>query len=447
MTAQILIVDDDKNLARVLAFMLEEEGYSATTANRPAEALSLTLEGDYQVAIVDYDMPEMNGLELLGEIKKLRPRTVVILITAYGTIEIAVEAMKRGAYDFITKPFNKEELKITIRNALEYYALREENFQLRADMRERHDFDNLIGKSVAMQKVRELGRKVASTNAPVLIIGETGTGKELLARAIHFSSPRSEKPFISVNCGAIPRELTESELFGHRKGAFTGAIRNKIGRFELAHLGTLFLDEISEMPPDVQVKLLRVLQEKIVEPVGSETGTQVDVRIIAATNRDLKTETEEGRFRDDLYFRLSTFPIHIPPLRKRREDVTLLIQHFLKRNFASPPPVSTKALQFLSGYSFPGNVRELENLIERAVILSGGTEILTVHLPESISARKTAAEIFELPDSGIILDELEKHLIESALKKTSGNQSRAAELLGITRHTLLYRMNKYGIKA
>jgi len=388
-------------------------------------------------------------MKLLSEIKKYHPDVVLVIITAFGTVERAVEAMKRGAYDFITKPIDNEELVITVSNALRFGELLAENRLLRHELSEKYSLDRLVGKSLAMQQVYTLVRKVAKSDANVLITGETGTGKELVARAIHYSSPRRGKPFIAVDCSTLPKDLVASELFGHKKGSFTGAFRDKKGKFELADGGTLFLDEIGDVPLETQVKLLRVLQERTITPVGDERDIPVDVRIIAATNRDLQSAIEAGEFRQDLYYRLNVFPIELPPLRQRREDIPLLVEHFLKR--LAPDRrvrVTPKAFELLTRYHWAGNVRELENVVERAVILSEGGDIYPEHLPDSLNSStrpSNGALDIEIPEEGISLEALEKDLIQKALRKAGGNQTRAAELLGISRHTLIYRLEKYGM--
>lgn len=445
----IVIVDDDKNIAKTLAFILEAEGYEVKTFNDPWRCMEYLLHNRCDLLLADYSMPKSTGIELLSKLKLHQPETAIVIITAYGTVEVAVEAMKLGAYDFISKPIDNEKLKITVQNAIRFVELQKENRQLKEQLYEKYKFENIVGAGLPMQEVFSLMSKVCKTEATVLIGGETGTGKELVAKAIHYNSARANKPFIAVSCSAIPKELVASELFGHKKGAFTGASSDYKGKFLLAHQGSIFLDEIATIPYDVQDKLLRVLQERAITPLGDETEFAVDVRIIAATNSDLESMIKAGIFREDLYYRLNVFPIHIPPLRERIDDLPLLIKHFIKKycKFELLPNITPKAYQILTSYHWPGNIRELENVIERALILSDGRDIYPDHIPERLRhlSRKSENFSIELPDSGIVLDELEKELILKALQKTEGNQTKAAALLGISRHALIYRMEKHGI--
>jgi len=451
MKNKIVVVDDDKNLAKMLTFILEEQGYEVCEFHDGKSCLRYLHEHDCDLVLTDLRMPDDSGLKILSEIKKYHSDVVVIIITAFGTVETAVEAMKRGAHDFITKPIDKEELIITVHNAVQFRKLLLENQQLRKELHERFKFDRFIGKSLEMQKIYTLLRKVASSDANVLITGETGTGKELVARAIHYNSHRRDKPFVAVDCSTIPADLVSSELFGHRKGSFTGAIRDRKGKFELADGGTLFLDEIGEMPLDTQAKLLRVLQERTISPLGDDREISVNVRVIAATNRDLLAAVESGKFRLDLYYRLNVFPIELPPLRKRKEDIPLLVEHFLRKFCPKNTPcITPRALEILKNYNWPGNVRELENVVERALVLSEGKEILPEHLPDMINRQTIDSDKIleiQIPDEGISLEELEKRLIFQALKKAGGNKTRAAKLLGLSRHTLLYRLEKYEINS
>jgi two-component system NtrC family response regulator len=449
MPKKIAVVDDDKNLAKMLAYILEEQGHEVVVFHDAPSCQRYLHEHDCDLVITDLQMPNGDGMQLLSEVKKYHPDVVLVIITAFGTVERAVEAMKRGAYDFITKPIDNEELVITVNNALRFGELLAENRHLRDQLSEKYSLDQLVGKSLAMQQVYTLVRKVAKSDANVLITGETGTGKELVARAIHYNSQRRDKPFMAVDCSTIPKDLVASELFGHRKGSFTGAIRDKKGKFELANGGTLFLDEIGDVPLETQVKLLRVLQQRTITPLGDERDVPVDVRIIAATNRDLQAAIEAGEFRQDLYYRLNVFPIELPPLRQRREDIPLLVEHFLTK-FAPGKQVTVtpKAFELLTQYHWSGNVRELENVVERALILSEGGDIYPEHLPDSLKTSSRPGNgllDIEIPDEGISLEDLEKDLLQKALRKAGGNQTRAAELLGITRHTLIYRLEKYGL--
>lgn len=384
----ILIVDDEKNYLLILEDLLSEEGYQVFTAETAEKGLE-TLEAlDLDVVITDMKMPGMDGMAFLERVHLYHPELPVIMMTAYGSVEKAVEAMRKGAYDYILKPFKNEELKLTIRKAIDHCQLIRRNRFLSQELRERHQFSSIIGKNAAMQRIYQLIEKVAPTKATVLITGESGTGKELIARAVHYNSQRHERPFISVNCGALPETLLESELFGHERGAFTGAISLRKGRFELAHEGTLFLDEVSEMPPPLQVKLLRVLQEMEFERVGGTHTIRVDVRVVAASNRHLKEEVATGRFRSDLFYRLNVVHVHLPPLRERVDDIPLLVTHFLgkyrKEGEKASMGIETEALRCLMEYSWPGNVRELENVIERSVILSSGEQITVRDLPPEI---------------------------------------------------------------
>ncbi|GAB4258946.1 MAG: sigma-54 dependent transcriptional regulator [Deferrisomatales bacterium] len=446
----VLVVDDDPSLRRILEYNLAEEGLSVATAAGGEEALDAMDRARFDLVVTDIKMPGMDGMDLLRRVKERSPDTQVIVITAFGTIEMAVEAMKEGAFEYITKPFNRDELKLTARKALRMKSLETENVRLRQEVTRKYGFENIVGDSPQMQAVFRLIEKVADTDASVLVTGESGTGKELVARAIHYRSGRAERPFVAVNCAAIPRELLESELFGHKKGSFTGAIRDKKGKFEEAHGGTLFLDEIGDLSIELQAKILRVLQEMEVTPVGSNEVIHVDVRIVAATNRDLEEEIEQGAFREDLYYRLAVVPIHMPSLRERPDDIPLLVAHFL-RTLASGQPVavSSQAMEALQRYYWKGNVRELENTLERLLILRDRDEIGLEDLPEKIRNPPERGEdggfSFTFPPEGVGLEEAERAIILEALRRTGWNQSRAAQLLRVPRHILLYRMEKFSI--
>ncbi len=450
----ILVVDDERNFLVVLKSLLEEEGYEVLTAADSLVALDVVEHTDLDAVVTDMKMPHLDGIGLLERIKKINPDLPVIMMTAYGTIEKAVEAMKKGAYDYITKPFSNEELKVTIRKAVDIYRLVKENRYLNQELRNQYNFGNIVGKSKPMQEIFSLIQKVAKTRATVLITGESGTGKELVARAIHYNSPRQNKPFISVNCAALPESLLESELFGHEKGSFTGAVSMRKGRFELADKGTLFLDEVSEMSPTLQVKLLRVLQEREFERVGGTKTLKVDVRIIAASNRDLKEEVEAGHFREDLFYRLNVVHIHLPPLRERPDDIPLLVAHFLQKYAQEVGrqrvEISPEALNLIYTYTWPGNVRELENAIERAVILSSGQEITPEHLPPHLfQSQQSYSDIFKQIPTTLtlpqILEEVEVKLIRRALAQANYVQSKAAKILGITKSLLQYKIKKYNL--
>lgn len=445
----ILLIDDDDSLRRVMEFSLTEAGYLVQTAASGEEGLRLLEQETPSVVITDITMPGISGMDVLRKIRGSDAAIPVIVITAYGTIESAVEAMKQGAFDYITKPFNRDELKLTIERALTMNRLARENRELRAEIKGRYSFDNIIGTSESLRNVLDMAGRAAPSDATVFITGESGTGKELIARGIHHNSQRAAGPFVAVNCAAIPEGLIESELFGHVKGAFTGAVRDREGKFEQADKGTIFLDEIAELRIDLQAKILRVLQEREVERVGGGRPIRVDARIIAATNRDIEQAVKEGAVREDLYYRLSVITLHMPPLRERREDIPLLVGYFIRKfNGGADVTVTPDAMAAITSYGWPGNVRELENVIERASVLKRGSVITLSELPEKLKGGKASVEgiILNLPDGGISLEDLEKGLIIKALEKFKGNQTRAAEYLGITRPTLIYRMEKYGLK-
>jgi two-component system, NtrC family, response regulator len=452
----ILVVDDEKNYPPVLRAILKEEGFDAFTANSGKEALEILANTDVDLVLADMKMPVMDGIELLEQIKRKDPDLPVIMMTAYGTVEKAVEAMQKGAYNYILKPFDNDRLILYVNKALSMYRVIKENRRLRHVVQTQYHFGNIIGKSKAMQEVFETIRKVAPTNATVLIEGENGTGKELVAKSIHFNSPRREKPFIAVNCTALAESLLESELFGHEKGAFTGAVAMKKGRFELADGGTLFLDEIGELSPNLQVKLLRVLQEKTFERVGGAKPVSVDIRIIAATNKLLKEEIAKGRFREDLFYRLNVLSILLPALRERIEDIRPLVDHFLKkyaderRTGAPVIGVDQEVERLFFEYHWPGNVRELENVVERAVILCPTEKIGVVDLPKNLKDNIYDIHYLDSIPADAKLQEtlnmIEKKMIERALKLTDHIQSSAAELLGIGKSNLNKKLRKHEIQ-
>lgn len=445
----ILLIDDDDSLRRVVEFSLTEAGYAVQPAASGEEGMRLFEKGPFDAVITDITMPGMSGMDVLAAVRSHEGRVPVIIITAYGTIESAVEAMKQGAFDYVTKPFNRDELRLTVERALTMRRLERENSELRAEVTGKYRFENIIGTSETIREVLELAGRVAGSDTTILITGESGTGKELLAKGIHYNSPRLHGPFVAVNCAAIPEHLLESELFGHVRGAFTGAVRDKAGKFELADGGTLFLDEIGDLRIDLQAKLLRVLQDRQIDRVGGSRPVSVDVRVVAATNKDIEREVRNGAFREDLYYRLSVIPLHMPPLRERKDDIPLLINHFLRKfNPAQDITLDHESLSALTAYGWPGNVRELENVIERASVLKRGASLTLSDLPDKIKKEKASVEniVLNLPDEGIRLEDLEKNLIIKALERNKGNQTRAAEYLGITRPTLIYRMEKYGIK-
>jgi len=439
----ILIIDDDDSLRRVMEFQLVQAGHRVAVAADGPAGLELFRSLRPGLVISDVQMPSMSGYQVLETIKAERPETLVIMVTAFATVEKAVEAMKKGAHDYLTKPFSRDALLMTVDKALAFRGLQQENRQLRRQLKEKN-FPELVGVSEPIRELIRQIRQVAPSEATVLISGESGTGKELVARAIHRGSERSEGPFVPVNCAAIPKDLLESELFGHLKGAFTGAVRDRQGKFAQAAGGTLFLDEVGELPLELQPKLLRALQEREIEPVGG-TPQKVDVRVVAATNRDLEEAVAEGAFREDLYYRLAVIPLPVPPLRQRRDDIPVLIEHFLARH--GGVPVADQALELLGRYHWPGNVRELENTLERCVVLRRGERIEAGDLPEKIrSGEAKQGGVLNLPDEGFPLEELEKQAVLEALQRNGWNQTRAAAFLRIPRHTLLYRMEKYQLK-
>ncbi|MDQ7092517.1 sigma-54 dependent transcriptional regulator [Desulfosporosinus sp. PR] len=447
MTPKILVIDDEERMCWALERALSHEGYQVITATRGLLGIKLAEENDPSLVILDLKMPDIDGIEVLKALKAVNPNTPVIMITAHGTIDTAIEAMKIGAADYITKPFKLEEIKAQVKQALHLSNLESQVNFLRQELGKK--YGKTIGQSDAIKEVNLLIQQVAKTGTTVLITGESGTGKEVAAVEIHKASGRSDKPFIALNCAALPEHLLESELFGHEKGAFTGAASRKKGRFEIADKGTILLDEIGEMPISMQVKLLRVLQERCFERVGGTETIHVDVRVIATTNRDLATAISQGTFREDLYYRLNVMHIIMPPLRSRKEDIPLLVNHFLEKFDPSKSrKISSEAMKTLTRYNWPGNIRELQNAIERALIVCQGAEIQSVHFPKELqdNPEKTLTPEINLTESGFSLGELEKHLIIQALEKHNYNQTKVAKYLGITRPTLLYRLQKYGIK-
>ena len=452
MKTRILIVEDEEKLRRVLSLHLESLGHEVASTASAEEALRLAPQ--FQLVLTDLRLPGMNGLELLEAIQRQNARLPVIVMTAYSSVETAVEAMKKGAADFLPKPFSLDHLATVVRKALEVQRLREENARLREELGQRYRIENIIGTGPKMQEILAAVMRVAPTRTTVLLCGESGVGKDLIARAIHYHSPRAAQPFVKINCTTIPENLMESELFGYEKGAFTGAVTSRPGKFEQADKGTVFLDEIGDVPPAVQVKLLRVLQDREFERLGSNRTRQIDVRVIAATNADLRRALEEGNFREDLYYRLNVFPITIPPLRERREDIPLLAERFL-RKFAAETgsrveEISPEAMQKLVEYHWPGNVRELENVIERSLLYADGKVLLPEHIRLDYAPRRLnngqapAADGF-LPE-GMTLEQYEQHLIREALRRAGGNKSQAARLLGLTRNALRYRLSQMGLE-
>lgn len=443
----ILIADDEEDFRIIFSDIIQKMGYHVETAPNGEEALAVLEQYPIDIALIDFKMPGMSGLELLKEIKARKPQIEVILITGMGTIDSAVAAMKSGAYDYITKPVNFQELENVLRRLIQTQLLIRENQFLKEAVRQKYKFQNLVGATPEMQKVFQLIEKVSKNRSTVLIEGESGTGKELIARAIHFNGPWAEKPFLPVDCSAIPANLVESELFGHEKGSFTGADYSKKGLFRLAEGGTVFLDEISELPQDVQPKLLRALQEREVKPVGGSKYIPIDVRIIAATNQNLELAVSEGRFREDLFYRLNVVQIVVPPLRERRDDIPLLIHHFIekyrkKQEKSKIRRVSREALQVLMLYHWPGNVRELENIIERTFALEGNEAIQISDLPDYLIQQVPK----DVPSRGTVLrslQEIEKEAIDRTLRAVNGDKNRAAKILNIDRTTLYRKIKRY----
>ena len=453
---RILVVDDERSMCDFLTILLMDQGYSVQSTQNPKSALALIESGEeIDLVITDLKMPEMDGLDLLLAIKKYNPDIMVIMITAYSTTENAVLAMKRGAFDYLIKPFKVDEIKIVVQKAFDSQNLEKENRFLRKQIKQQVKFDNIIGVSSEIKKIFDIIVRIADIGSNVLITGESGTGKELIAKAIHDNSYRKDKPFVTVNCAALPENLLETELFGHMKGSFTGAVQNKEGLFEIADGGTFLLDEVAETSPAIQVKLLRVLNDKKFKRVGGTKDITVDVRIIAATNRDLDKMVQQQEFREDLFYRLNVIPIHVPPLRDRVSDIPLLVEHFISKSAKacgrSDMSISKEAIEVLKQYSWPGNIRELENVIERCVALESANLITVASLPQYVRYQNTDAfeSIYEIPDDGLDLEKVigsfEKEFLIKALEKTNGVRKDAADLLKITFRSLRYRLKKYGL--
>jgi len=454
MPAHILVIDDEQNYLLLLETLLAEESYSVTTLKDPELALEYLVESDVDVVITDMKMPKVSGQDILEHIKKNYPHIPVLIMTAYGSIDGAVQAMRCGAFDYIAKPFSNNELLLSVHKAVKMSEAEQQNRLLRQSLQDRHGTHNIIGRSQGVRQILDLVARVAPSTSNVLITGESGTGKELIAKALHYASNRKDGPFISVNCMALNPGVMESELFGHEKGSFTGAVVKKRGRFELAHTGTLFLDEIGELSFDTQVKLLRVIQEHSFERVGGSESIQVDIRLVAATNKDLHQEVESGRFREDLFYRLNVVNIHIPPLRERVEDIPLLAAHFLQafsqENQKQVKGFEPEVLQALTAYHWPGNVRQLENVIERCVVLAQGESIRMEDLPaemkEESTQFKSAADLLPTEiDLGDTLEKIEAALIRRALARNNFIQVKAAESLGVSKSLLQYKLKKYNI--
>jgi two-component system NtrC family response regulator len=457
MKFKILAIDDDHSSLELVMSALEQEGVEILGASDPHGGLALFQEEQPEVVLLDLMMPRMNGIEVLKQIAdteggRREDRTIVIMLTAFGTVETAVEAMKAGAYDYLTKPIQVSELRLVMERALEHVRMRAEIRQLRRVLDAKYGFGSIIGRSKRLIEVLDMAGRAAHSTSTVLVRGETGTGKELLAKAIHFNSPRKERPFVTINCSAIPKDLLESELFGHVKGSFTGAVVHKTGKVEAAHHGTLFLDEIGDMALELQVKLLRLIQHGEVEKIGATEPMKVDVRIIAATHRNLQAMIEGQTFREDLYYRLSVIPLELPPLRERPEDIPELVRVFFERGREKHGRPNLRLPETLMSYfeehRWPGNVRELENVIERIVVLSDGDLVRSADLPSSLRVEPDRKNLLQLklPPEGISLEAVERELILTALRKFDWNQSRAAQYLDLSRKTLIYRMEKFGLR-
>ncbi len=457
MKSRVLVVDDEESIREFLEIMLRKEGYEVTCAEDGQQAMDIIKKKSFDLVISDLQMPHMTGIELLKSVKDQYPDLLFMMITAFGTTETAVEAMKLGAYDYITKPFKIDEVRIIIANALRSKNLEVENRVLKKELNKEYSFQNLVGNSEAMHRIYELIKRVSQTPTNVLVTGESGTGKEMVAKAIHFNGPLKDEPFVTVNCGAIPESLMESEMFGHKKGSFTGAVADKSGLFEVADGGSLFLDEVGELPLTIQVKLLRAIQERVIRRVGGTEDTKVEVRIIAATNRDLEDMVKKGTFRQDLFYRLNVINIKTPSLRERPDDIPLLANHFLKkyndRLTKQIGGISLEAMDMLKKYDYPGNVRELENIIERTVALEGGATILPESLPPFVntpSGRKLAStHEIQITSEGLDLDkimnQIEKELLIKAIHAAGGVKKKAARLLNISFRSMRYRVEKYSL--
>ena len=449
MKKRILVVEDEEKLRRVIELQLVSSGFEVDKAAAAEEGLKIVDRAD--LVLTDFKLPGMDGLQLLSLIRRQNAQVPVVVMTAYGSVETAVEAMKAGATDFLLKPFSLDHLMQVVQKALEVHALRDENRKLREELGRRYEYDNLIGRSQPMQEIFAVIERVAPTRATVLLAGESGVGKDLIARAIHFHSPRRDRPMVKINCTALPENLMESELFGYEKGAFTGANTTKPGKFEQADTGTVFLDEIGDVPANIQVKLLRILQEREFERLGSNVVRHIDVRVIAATNQDLRAALEQGTFREDLYYRLNVVPINIPPLRERKQDIPFLANHFVKKlapdSGGRVESITDAAIEKLLSYHWPGNVRELENVIERSLVMCAGTQLDAADIKlESAPRSRPQSEAHFLPE-GLSLDQYEQEIIREALRRADGNKSQAARMLGLTRNALRYRLTQMGLEA
>ncbi|MFZ5515879.1 MAG: sigma-54-dependent transcriptional regulator [Candidatus Zhuqueibacterota bacterium] len=442
---KILLIDDDANLNKVVAYQLQQMGFKVTTALNGGSGLATFNQAAFDIVITDLQLPDISGMDVLTTIRRFDKNVILIVITAYGTVENAIEASQIGADDYLTKPFGKESLRFVIEKAIRLRKLQNENVQLRSELLQKYNFGNLIGKSSAMEDVLKLTGRVAESEATVLVQGESGTGKELIARAIHYNSSRKNRPMITVNCPSIPENLMESELFGHVRGAFTGALKDRKGKFQLADGSTIFLDEIGDLKEDLQARLLRVLQEKEFERVGDSIPVKVDVRVVAATNKNIQEQVAAGKFREDLYYRLNVVTIVIPPLRERKEDIPFLVDHFIQKHERNQSfTITPEALALLLDHHWPGNVRELENVIERAIVISKDP-VITPDLLQPVWKSNAPSAPKNMAEEGVTMKEIERKAIRNALEKTGGNQTKAARLLDIPRHVLIYRMKKLGV--
>lgn len=448
---KILIIDDEKGMLEFLSIMLAKDGFSVATSNRGQEGINMFKNTHFDLVIVDIKMPEISGIDVLKSIRSYNSSAVVVMITAYASVDTAIKAMKLGAFDYIAKPFKIERIRVVIRKALQQRKLLDENINLKEQLKSEYDFKNIIGNSLPIRDLFDKVRKISRTDAVVLLYGETGTGKGLFARAIHCNSPRKSEPFISIDCGALTETLLESELFGHVKGAFTGAIEHKKGLFEAADGGTIFLDEVGVASPQIQTKLLRVLQEHEIKRVGGNKSIKVDVRVIAATNTDLEQQIKDGKFREDLFYRLSVIPIVLPPLRERIDDIPLLISHFLEKHARKAgskiKKMPSEVVQILMEYNWPGNIRELENVIERAVVLEEGDTIAMESLPDKLREQEIEIDEERLIAEGLknTIDQTERNIILKAFEECAGNQYQTAKKLKVSRQNLQYKLKKYRI--
>jgi DNA-binding NtrC family response regulator len=449
----VLLIDDDVNLSKVISTQLKNSGFEVSVANSGNDGFARFKDDGFDIVILDVRMPDITGIDVLRKIRRRNREIIVIIITAYGSVENALKACRLGADDYLTKPFSREQLLFVIEKANRFRKLQTENIELQQELVDKHKFGNFIARSAQMEELIKMAAQGAGSDATILIHGASGTGKEVLARAIHYNSPRKDKPFITVNCPSIPDNLLESELFGHVKGAFTGAIESRKGKFERADGGTIFLDEIGDLHEDLQAKLLRVLQEMEFEPVGGSKSISVDVRVIAATNKNIEELMKSGKFRDDLYYRLSVFPLTIPPLREHKEDIPHFVDLFIQRyGKGEQHEIDPEVIQVLQEYHWPGNVRELENSIERALILSTNKKITLDHLPPYLLKKEEVEKVKEENDdpltdrNDLTLETIERNVVSEALRRSEGNRSHAARLLKIPRHVLLYRMKKLGLE-